>query len=34
MRELLVGGGTGGNINPALAIAGYLKHREPDAEIL
>lgn len=34
MRALFVGGGSGGHINPALAIAGYLKNREPDAEIL
>jgi len=34
MRALFVGGGTGGHINPALAIAGYLRHREPDARIL
>lgn len=34
MRAVLVGGGTGGHIVPALAVAGYLKQREPDVEIL
>lgn len=34
MRVIFTGGGTAGHINPALAIAGYLKQREPDAEIL
>lgn len=34
MRVIFAGGGTAGHINPALAIAGYLKQQQPDAEIL
>ena len=34
MRVLLAGGGTAGHINPAIAIAGYIKKMEKDAEIL
>ena len=34
MKVLFTGGGTAGHINPALAAAGYLLQKEPDAEIL
>ncbi|ARP50696.1 MULTISPECIES: undecaprenyldiphospho-muramoylpentapeptide beta-N-acetylglucosaminyltransferase [Caproicibacterium] len=34
MRILFAGGGTAGHINPALAIAGYVREQEPDAQIL
>ena len=34
MKILLAGGGTAGHINPALAIAGYIREKHPDAEFL
>ena len=34
MRVLLTGGGTAGHINPAIAIANYIKEKEPDSEFL
>lgn len=34
MKILFAGGGTAGHINPALAIAGYVRQRQPDADIL
>lgn len=34
MKVLLAGGGTAGHINPAIAIAGYIKAQQPDAQIL
>lgn len=34
MKIIFAAGGTGGHINPALASAGEIKRRFPDAEIL
>lgn len=34
MKILFAGGGTAGHINPALAIAGYVHEKDPDAQIL
>lgn len=34
MKIVLAGGGTAGHINPALAIASYIKEKEPDTQIL
>ena len=34
MKALITGGGTGGHINPALAIASIIKEHEPDSQFL
>ena len=34
MRALITGGGTGGHINPALAIASIIKEHDPEAVFL
>jgi UDP-N-acetylglucosamine--N-acetylmuramyl-(pentapeptide) pyrophosphoryl-undecaprenol N-acetylglucosamine transferase len=34
MRVLFAGGGTAGHINPAIAIANYIKEMEPDSKFL
>lgn len=33
MRVLMTGGGTGGHVNPAIAIADKIKIMEPDSDI-
>ena len=33
MKVLMTGGGTGGHVNPAIAIANTIKHKIPEAEI-
>ena len=33
MRVLMTGGGTGGHVNPAIAIADVIKKHEPDSDI-
>ena len=34
MKVIMTGGGTGGHIYPAIAIADKIKEEQPDAEIL
>lgn len=34
MRILLTGGGTAGHINPALAIANFIREKEPNTQVL
>ena len=34
MKVIMTGGGTGGHIYPAIAIADKIKSKNPDAEIL
>ena len=34
MKVLLAGGGTGGHVYPAIAIANKIKEKEPNSEIV
>ena len=34
MKIIFAGGGTAGHINPALAVAQYIRDKEPESEIL
>ncbi len=34
MKVLIAGGGTAGHINPGIAIAKYIKQKQPDAEVV
>ncbi|MBE7023260.1 MAG: undecaprenyldiphospho-muramoylpentapeptide beta-N-acetylglucosaminyltransferase [Ruminococcaceae bacterium] len=34
MRILFAGGGTAGHVNPAVAVANYIKEKEPESEFL
>ena len=34
MREIFTCGGTAGHVNPALALAGYMREKEPDTAVL
>ena len=34
MKIVFTCGGTAGHVNPALALAGLIKERKPDSEIL
>ena len=34
MKILFAGGGTAGHINPAIAVASYIKQKQPDSQIL
>ena len=34
MKVIFTCGGTAGHVNPALALAGYMKEQDPNTEIL